>query len=120
MMLTEETQNTARLLGESLHALPAVQIYLKAQADCAADPVAADLEQRMFAMYEDLLARQQRGEELPHSEIEAFNDLKRQVYRHPQVSEREAALALVKRHFSEIADEINLPLGVKFPALVQG
>jgi cell fate (sporulation/competence/biofilm development) regulator YlbF (YheA/YmcA/DUF963 family) len=119
-MLTEEIQNTARLLGESLHALPPSQTYLKTQADCVANPSAADLEQRMFAMYEDLIARQQRGEELQPSEIDAFNSLKRQVFQHPLISEREAALALVKRHFSEIAEEINLPLGMEFPTLAQG
>ena len=73
----------------------------------------------MLAMYEELIARQQRGEMLQRSEIDDFNNLKRQVYQHPRITEREAALTPVKRYFAEIADEINLPLGVEFSTLAQ-
>jgi cell fate (sporulation/competence/biofilm development) regulator YlbF (YheA/YmcA/DUF963 family) len=118
-MLTEELQVTARTLGEALQASEPVQKYLKALAEFQADPEAADLEKRTLAMYEELIARQQRGEMLQRSEIDDFNTLKRQVYQHPRITEREAALTPVKRYFAEIADEINLPLGVEFSTLAQ-
>ena len=118
-MLTEELHTAARTLGESLHEREVVQNYLKALADCKADPETADLENRMRTLYEELLACQQRGENLERSEIDDFNALKRQVYLLPLVAEREAALRLVKSYFAEIADEINLPLGVEFPTLAQ-
>ena len=118
-MLTEELNAAARLLGETLHESEAVQKYLSALVDCEADPETADLEKRMCTLYEELLARQQRGENLLRREIDDFNALKRQVYQLPRVAEREAALTPVKAYFAEIADEINLPLGVEFPTLAQ-
>jgi cell fate (sporulation/competence/biofilm development) regulator YlbF (YheA/YmcA/DUF963 family) len=118
-MLTEELQVTARSLGEALQASEPVQKYLKVLAEFQADPEAADLEKRMLVMYEELIARQQRGEMLQRSEIDDFNTLKRQVYQHPRITEREAALTPVKVYFAEIADEINLSLGVEFSTLAQ-
>ena len=118
-MLTDELNTAARNLGKTLHDSEAVQKYLKMLADCEADPETSDLEKRMHSMYEDLLARQQRGESLQRSEIEDFNTLKRQVYQLPRVVEREMALTPVKVYFAEIADEINLELGVEFPTLAQ-
>jgi cell fate (sporulation/competence/biofilm development) regulator YlbF (YheA/YmcA/DUF963 family) len=118
-MLTEDLKITARELGEALHASQPVQKYLQALTNAQTDPEAADLEARMLAMYEDLIARQQRGENLQRSEIDAFNTLKKQVYQRPSISERETALASVKRYFVEVADEINFPLGVEFSTLAQ-
>ena len=118
-MLTEELRTAARALGEALHVSEAVQRYLNARADCEADPEAVDLEKRLLALYEELTTRQQRGELLQRSEIEAFNALRRQMYAHPRIAGREAAMTLVKPYFAEIADEINLPLGVEFGALAQ-
>jgi cell fate (sporulation/competence/biofilm development) regulator YlbF (YheA/YmcA/DUF963 family) len=118
-MLIEELQVTARSLGEALRTSDVVQKYLSVQADCEADPETADLESRMRTLYEVLLARQQRGENLERSEIDAFNALKRQVYQLPRIAEREAALTPVKGYFAEIADEINLSLGVEFSTLAQ-
>ena len=118
-MLTEELHTAACTLGETLHTRDVVKKYLGALADCEADPETADLEKRMRTMYVELIACQQRGEKLRRSEIDAFNALKRQVYQHPRIAEREAVLKLVKRYFVEIADEINLSLGVEFPTLAQ-
>jgi cell fate (sporulation/competence/biofilm development) regulator YlbF (YheA/YmcA/DUF963 family) len=118
-MLTEELRTAARALGEALHGSRAVLAYFKASPDCEADPEAVGLEKRLLALYEELIARQQRGEILQRSEIDAFNALRRQVYEHPRIADREAAMTLVKPHFAEIADEINLPLGVEFAALAQ-
>ena len=116
-MLTEELKNCARALGETLRASPSVQAYLQAQANCAADPEAAELENRLLALYQELLGRQQRGEALLRSEIDAFNALKSQVHQHPLIRERDTALGMVKQSFTEIADDLNFPLGMEFAAL---
>jgi cell fate (sporulation/competence/biofilm development) regulator YlbF (YheA/YmcA/DUF963 family) len=116
-MLTEELQNSACALGETLRASPSVQAYLKAQADCAADPEAADLDNRLLAVYKELLGRQQRGEALQRSEIDAFNALKNQVRQHPLIRERDATLEMVKINFRDSAENLNFPLGEEFAAL---
>jgi len=118
-MLTEELHTAALMLGEILHNSDVVQKYLKALADCEADPETADLEKRMRTIYEELLARQQRGENLQRSEIDDFNTLKRQVYQHPRIAEREASLIRVKQAFADIADDLNISLGTDFAALAQ-
>lgn len=118
-MLTEELNTAARKLGETLRTRDVVHKYLKVLADCEADPETADLEKGMTIMYNDLLARQQRGEELQRSEIDEFNALKGKVYRLPLIVEREAALTPVKGYFAEIAGEIDLSLGVEFSTLAQ-
>jgi len=116
-MLSEEFQNSARTLGEALRVTPSVQTYLQAQADCAADHEAAELDNRLLAMYQELVGRQQRGEALQRSEIDAYNTLKSQVHQNPLVRERDTALILVKQTCLEIADELNFPLGMEFAAL---
>ncbi len=118
-MLTEELHTADSTLGETLRARDVVQKYLKALDDCKADPETADLEKRMHILYEELLTRQQRGEKLQRSEFDDFNTLKKQVYQLPRIAERETALTPVKALFAEIANEINLPLGVEFPTLAQ-
>ncbi len=118
-MLTEEIRNTARTLGETLRAGPSVQTYLQAQADCAADPEAAEIEKRLLAMYQELMSRQQHGETLQRSEIDVYNTLNSQVHQHRLVRERDAALALIKQTFADIADDLNLSLGTEFAALAQ-
>jgi cell fate (sporulation/competence/biofilm development) regulator YlbF (YheA/YmcA/DUF963 family) len=109
--------NTARTFGEALHANPFVQTYLQAQANCAVNLEAAELENRLLVLYQELIGRQQRGEELQRSEIDTFNALKKQVYQHPLIDARQAALTPVKRVFAEIANEINFSLGMEFPSL---
>lgn len=117
MMLTEEITQTARQLGKALRTHQSVLAYIKARDLCIADPTASVLEQRMLDMFEDLITRQNRGEELQRSDIDAFNKLKSQVYRHPLIAERENTLQWVKTDFAGVADEINFPLGVEFPTL---
>jgi len=119
-MLTEELQNAARILGETLRATPSVQTYLQAKANCAANQETAGLEKRLQALYEELIGRQQRGEVLQRSEIEAFNNLKNEVRLNPLIQEREEALGLVKQTFAGIADELNFPLGAEFAVLARG
>lgn len=116
-MLSEELQISARMLGEALRASPSVQNYLQVQAKCAADAEAAELENRLLTLYQELLERQQRGEALQRSEIDAFNALKYKVQQHPLIRERDDALFLVRQTYLDVADALNLPLGMEFAAL---
>jgi cell fate (sporulation/competence/biofilm development) regulator YlbF (YheA/YmcA/DUF963 family) len=118
-MLTEELRSAARNLGETLRASSPVQAYLKAQADCEADPVASELEKRLQALYQELIGRQQRGEALQRNEIDAYNVLKSQVHHHPLIQERDATLSLIKQSFTTIADELSFPLGIEYATLAQ-
>lgn len=118
-MLTDEIKKTASQLGKAMRTHPAVVAYIKARDICTADPIASELEQRMLAIYKDLISRQNHGKGLRTSEIDAFNNLKSQVYRNPLIAERENALLLVKSYFADITDEINFPLGLEFPTLAQ-
>ena len=118
-MLIKELQNSARTLGEVLRANPSVQTYLLAQVNCAADPEAAELENRLLALYQRLLSRQQSGEALQGCEIDDFNALKRQVYQHPLIAVRDRALDPVKGLFSQTGNELSNHLGVDFTDLAQ-
>ena len=118
-MLTKELQYAACDLGETLRASSSVQAYLKAQTDCETDPEASDLENRLQALYQELVGRQQRGELLQHSEIDAYNVMKSQVHHNPLIQERDAALSLVKQTFTEIADNLSFPLGIEFTTLAK-
>ncbi|NMC12585.1 MAG: YlbF family regulator [Chloroflexi bacterium] len=116
-MITKEMQETARMLGEALHATSSVQNYLQAQTSCAADLETTEMENRLLSVYQELIDRQQHGDVLERSEIEDFNALKRRVREQPLIRERDDALGLVKQAFLNIANDINFSLGVEFPAL---
>jgi cell fate (sporulation/competence/biofilm development) regulator YlbF (YheA/YmcA/DUF963 family) len=117
--MLEELENAARALGMALSASEPVQRYRQAVAECETDSQASELEAQLYAMYDELISRQQRGEIISRNEVEAFNALKRRVYQQPRIREREAALMDVKRYFVQIADEINFPLGVDFALLAR-
>ena len=119
MDLPEDLINAARSLGRALRADPNVQAYLQVQARLQADSEASALEKRLYSLYEELVARQQAGDDLSPVELEAFYTLRRQVQTHPGIAEREATLRLLKPYFADVADELNVVLGVDFTALAQ-
>lgn len=118
MTLSPEIIAAARALGESLRQHPLVQAYHHAVACFEADHEAVDLERRLYALYTDLIRRQEEGETLSRAEVQFFNDLKQRVYQHPSIQAREAALSALKPHLASIADELTLRLGVDYTAVV--
>lgn len=118
-MSTELLRNAAHKLGENLRTSSSVQAFLKAQADCEADPEVTELEKRLQGLYQELVERQQQGEALQRSEIDAYNRLKSQVHHQPLIQTRDAALSLVKQSFTAIADELSFPLGIEYANLAQ-
>ena len=119
MDLPEDLINAARSLGRALRADPNVRAYLQAQARLQDNAKASDLEKRMLNLFADLSARQRAGEDLKQAEVDEFYALRRQVQMHTVIVERDAALNPVKRYFADVADEINILLGVDFTALAQ-
>lgn len=117
-MLSPELTAAARALGESLRQHPLVQAYHEAVARYEADHEAVDLERRLYALYADLVRRQEEGETLARAEVQFFNDLKQRVFQHPSIRAREEALAALRPYLATIADELTSRLGVDYTAVV--
>jgi hypothetical protein len=119
MLLSPELHQAAQTLGESLRNIDSVQAYLVAQAQAKANPEVHDLEKRLLAQYDDLIARQQAGEALAQAEVDAFYALRGQTYNHPLIVKREAALQPVKAVFAEVGAELSAELGFDYTALAR-
>ncbi|MGD2178094.1 MAG: YlbF family regulator [Anaerolineae bacterium] len=119
MGLPEDVRQAAQELGRSLGASYAVQSYLAAQAQLESDPDASALELRFQTLYQDLLARQRAGEDLPQEELNEFYGLRERVQSHPLIVERELALGELKSYLVDIALELSVRLQVDYPTLAQ-
>ena len=119
MELTEDIKNVAQRLGQTLRQDSHVRAYVEALKKLESDPEAKALEKKMYDMYEALLARQQASERLSQQEIQAFNELRRQVMSHPLISQRDEMLRLLKPQLAEIADEIGFALGIDYTVLAR-
>ena len=119
MNLAPEIEQAARTLGQILHDQEVTRAYLEGCQRVETDPEASALEKEMVALYQALITRQQAGEQLSHDEVEAFHALRNRFFKHPRVSEREAALRPLKSLFAEVAVEISFPLGVDYMILAQ-
>ncbi len=119
MPLTDEIQEAARQLGEALCQDDYVRLYLDALEATHADPEISALEKKMYEIYEELIARQQVGEELTQEELRAFSDLRRQVQQHPLVAQRNDMLSTIRPYLNRVAEEINFVLGVDFTTLAR-
>lgn len=115
MNLPEEVRQAAEELGRSLGASYAVQSYLAAQAQADASA----LDNRFQALYQDLLARQRAGEELPQENLNEFYRLREQVQTHPLIVERDLALGELKAYFADVALELSVQLQMDYPTLAQ-
>jgi len=119
MKLNPEVEEAARILGKSLGDQEVTQHYLEARKRVEADAEVNALEKELYTTYENLIARQQAGQQIPRDEVEAFYALRNRVFAHPLVQERENALQPLKSLFSEVVVEISAPLGVDYSALIE-
>jgi cell fate (sporulation/competence/biofilm development) regulator YlbF (YheA/YmcA/DUF963 family) len=117
--LNQEIQEAINNLGKLLRDNPLVGEYLEAVQRVQQDGQLVEMETRLYSLYEQLIARQQSGEQLSQEEVESFNHLRQQVFNHPLIAEREARLKPVKAFFAEVATEISAPLGVDYTILAQ-
>ncbi len=118
-MLSNELQRAAQTLGETLRRDDSVQAYLAPQALVDADPNAHDLERRLLALYDALIACQQAGEELAQAAVDEFYALRGQTSAQPLIVERETALQGVKAVFAGVGAELSAELGFDYTALAK-
>lgn len=119
MNLPEELKNSAEQLGRALRAGEVVQAFLVAQDQVSANPEASTLEQHLIHLYDDLIARQHKGEAIQQEELDGFYQLRSQVYAHPVIIEREDALSQVKPLFVEAAGIISQQIGLDYTKLAK-
>jgi cell fate (sporulation/competence/biofilm development) regulator YlbF (YheA/YmcA/DUF963 family) len=119
MKIPEEIGNTARELGLSLRQMNFMRDYLAVVDELENNPEAGQLEDQLYSMYDELIARQQAGEMLSREETQAFYELRRQVQEHPLISKRDYLLRNLKPSLAEVADEISAQLGVDYTILAR-
>jgi cell fate (sporulation/competence/biofilm development) regulator YlbF (YheA/YmcA/DUF963 family) len=119
MPLSEELQRACEALGRTLAESRPVREYLEAQARLEADLEARALEEEFRQLYQDLLTRQQAGEELPREEVDRFYRLRNQVEVHPLIVERDVALGELKQYFADVAFQLSALLGADYTVLAR-
>jgi cell fate (sporulation/competence/biofilm development) regulator YlbF (YheA/YmcA/DUF963 family) len=118
MYLSDETISAARSLGRILRKDAYVQAYLAVLERVEADKEAQELESRFYNLFEQLTTRQQAGEQLSRTEIDAFYALRSQVRANPHISERDAVLQVLKPFLADIAELISSRIGEDYAGLV--
>ncbi len=119
MELDERIRAAALQLGQALHQDERVQAYLNALEATQNDPEASALEKKMYDAYEGLVTCLQVCEQPDPELSRTFYELRHQVQTHPLISKRYDMLSILQPHLNEVAEEINLVLGVDFNALAR-
>ncbi|MFN3761715.1 MAG: YlbF family regulator [Anaerolineae bacterium] len=119
MALSEELRSACEALGRALAASKPVREYLEVQARLEADPEARSLEEEFQTVYQDLLARQRAGEELPREEVDRFYRLRNRLESHPLIVERDLVLGELKQYFADVAFQLSTLLGADYTALAR-
>ncbi len=119
MPLTQEIQHAAEALGQQLHADPGVQEYIRLRDEINQNTEVSALEKKLNSMYQDLVGRQQNGEDLQQSEVDAYYALKRQVEEYPLLMMRDSQLEGVKALFIETGKQLTSIMGMDFSKLAQ-
>jgi cell fate (sporulation/competence/biofilm development) regulator YlbF (YheA/YmcA/DUF963 family) len=118
MHLSDNIITAARSLGRTLRKDADIQAYLAALERLEADQEAQELEGRLYDLFDQLTTRQQAGEQLSRTEIEAFYALRSQVRANPHISERDAVLQALKPFLADIVEVISSRIGADYTALV--
>ncbi len=117
MPLTEEIKDAARQLGQALSQDDYIRLYLDALRATQDDPEASALEKKMYEDYEELIRRQQEGEQLSREDIRPFDELRRQLAHHPLIVERNDMLNTIRPYLHQVAEEISFVLGTDYAEL---
>ncbi len=118
MTLSPELYRAAQDVGLALRQHEAVQPYLQAAADLAADVEATTLDDQFEAVRADLITRQRAGEDLPVDEVEAFYSLRTAVTANGLVENRDYTLALAKEYLVQVSANLNRALGLDYVMMV--
>lgn len=118
MEVPAKIQTLARQLGEALHQTRAVQAFLAADHEFQVDLTARTMSERLFALQDELIARQSAGELLSQAEVDEFYTLRQQIALQPSVLKRQEALDDLKLYFMSISADLSQHLGVDYAAMV--
>jgi len=119
MKLSDELEQAAQALGQSLRANEYVQAYLQALARVRADPEVNSLEEHFSKLYDDLLARQRAGEQLSQAEVDEFYAVRSRAQSQPLIAERDSTLSQLKSYLAQVALDLSNDLGVDYTALAR-
>ena len=119
MELTPEIQTAARHLGVCMRQDDYIRKYLDALEETNTDPEANALEKKMYAEYETLIAREQKGEILSYEDTRNFYELRQQVQDHPLISRRNRMHIEIRPYLKQIVEEISFVLGVDYTVLAK-
>jgi len=119
MMLSDELEQAAQALGQSLRANECVQAYLEAQARVQANPETNSWEVRLSERARDLMARHRAGEQLAESEVDEFYTLRHQVLSQPLIADRDLTLSQLKSYLAQVALDLSEELGMDYSALAR-
>lgn len=117
MVVSEDLLKTANDLGASLRASPVVQAYLQAREALMANEELRLLEAKIQQVYEDLSAREQKGEIVFPGSVREFYALRETYISHPLVVEYARCQNAVKTLFEEVGSTISSILSVEYTQL---
>jgi cell fate (sporulation/competence/biofilm development) regulator YlbF (YheA/YmcA/DUF963 family) len=119
MELPDEVRQAAVDLGKRLGAAAGVQEYVALNQKIQTDPEICGLETKVAHMYQDLVERQQNGEDLQQAEVDAYYALKQQIEGHPWITARDSRLVDVKALLAETAQRMTPLLGLDYTTLAK-
>jgi cell fate (sporulation/competence/biofilm development) regulator YlbF (YheA/YmcA/DUF963 family) len=119
MQLTNQLQQAAQDLGKQLSAEASVQKYVRLKEKILLDPEVTTMEEQYSCLYQTLIERQQNGEHLDNSDLDAYYRLKNQFEHHPLISARDLQLEQVKALFAQTAQHLTASLGIDFPTFAR-
>ncbi|HEY3313644.1 MAG TPA: YlbF family regulator [Anaerolineales bacterium] len=119
MELPDEVKQAAVDLGKRLGAAAGVQEYVVLNEKIQTDPEIGRLESKVARMYQDLVERQENGEDLQQAEVDAYYALKQQLEGHPWTTARDARLVGVKAMLAETAQRMTPLLGLDYTTLAK-
>lgn len=115
--LSPELRQAAQDFGLALRQPDAMQQYLQAVANLAADTEAQEMDKRFETVRANLIARQRAGEDLPADEVQAFYALRAAVTANPLIENRDQALTLAKGYLANVGADLNRALTLDFVAI---
>ena len=117
MNLSDELQQAAHDLGQSLFETSEVGTYQNAALAVKDDPEAVALEEKFNALYLRLASKERSGQSLDQSELSEYYQLREQVRENPLIAMREEQLQMVKLLFADAGQTMTSILGIDFTIL---
>ena len=117
--LPQDIQDAVRALTDALLADPQAKPYQQAVTALESDPEASVLEKRFMDLYDQLVTRQQNGEQLSQQDVEPFYALRSEYNANTLVAARNNALGAFKPLLAEAGEQISIQIGLDFTELAR-